>query len=79
MYIFSISAMSSKCERVFLQLHRLITFECTRLGDDTIESDECQKYWLASGCLALKDSDDENEDDSELNRESKDVKQNNLD
>jgi hypothetical protein len=59
MDIFSIPAMSSECERVFSQLRRLITFERTRLGDDTIESDECQKHWLASGCLALKDSNDE--------------------
>ena len=61
MDIFSIPAMSSECERVFSQLRRLITFERTRLGDDTIESDECQKHWLASGCLALKDSDEEDD------------------
>ena len=79
MHIFSIPAMSSECERVFSQLRRLITFERTRLGDDTIESDECQKHWLASGCLALKDSDDEDEDDSEPKGESEDVEQNNLD
>ena len=63
MDIFSIPAMSSECGRVFSQLRRLITFERTRLGDTTIESDECQKHWLASGCLKLKDTDDE--DDSE--------------
>ena len=74
MDIFSIPAMSSECERVFSQLHRLITFERTRLGDATIESDECQKHWLASGCLALKDSDDE--DNSELQYENgKDIDQ----
>ena len=59
MDIFSIPVISSKYERVFSQLRRLITFERTRLGDDTIESDECQKHWLTSGCLTLKDSDDE--------------------
>jgi hypothetical protein len=56
--------MSSECERVFSQLRRSITFERTGLGDITIESDECQKHWLASGCLTLKDTDDD-EDDSE--------------
>ena len=59
MDVFSIPAMSSECERVFSQLRRLITFERTHLGDDMIESDDCQKHWLASGCLALDDSDDE--------------------
>jgi hypothetical protein len=73
MDIFSIPAMSSECEGVFSELRRLITFERTRLGDDTIESDECQKHWLASGCLALKDSDDE--DDSGPKGESEDVEQ----
>jgi len=62
MDIFSIPAMSSECERVFSQLRRLITFERTRLGDLTIESDECQKHWISSGCLDLKDSDDEAEE-----------------
>ena len=56
MDIFSIPEMGSECERVFSQFCRLITFERTRLGDDTIESDECQKHWLASGCLALSDT-----------------------
>jgi len=61
------------CSGAFRQLRRLITFERARLGDDTIESDECQKHWLASGCLALKDIDDE--DDNELKGESEDVEQ----
>jgi hAT family C-terminal dimerisation region len=75
MDIFSIPAMSSECERVFSQLRRLITFERTRLGDDTVESDECQKHWLASGCLALKDSDGDSDSEPQQRVEGDDVEQ----
>jgi hypothetical protein len=75
MDIFSIPAMSSECERVFSQLRRLITFERTRLGDDTVESDECQKHWLARGCLAFKDSDDEGDSELQQRAEGDDVEQ----
>ena len=75
MDIFSIPAMSSECERVFSQLRRLITFERTRLGDDTVESDEYQKHWLASGCLALKDNDGDSNSEPQQRVEGDDVEQ----
>jgi hypothetical protein len=76
MDIFSIPAMSSECERVFSQLRRLITFERTRLGDTTLESDECQKHWLARGCLTLKDTDDEDDSEPQQKREGGGVENN---
>jgi len=76
MDIFFIPAMSSECGRVFSQLRRLITFERTRLGDTTIESDECQKHWLASGCLKLKDTDDEDDSEPQQKREGEGVENN---
>ena len=76
MDIFSILVISSEYERIFSQLRFLIIFEQTCLGDATIESDECQKYWLASSYLVLKDSNDE--DNSELQYgNGKDIDQSN--
>jgi hypothetical protein len=49
--IFSIPAMSAECERVFSQCGRLITKDRNRLGDDTVEADECQKIWLQKGVV----------------------------
>ena len=52
--ILSIPAMSAEPERVFSSTKKLITDERNRLGDETVEADECQKHWLLSGILNVK-------------------------
>jgi hypothetical protein len=49
--LFSIPAMSSACERVFSQAKKIVTDERNRLSADTIEADQCQKWWLLKGLL----------------------------
>ena len=43
--------MSSACERVFSLAKRVVTDERNRLSADTIEADECQKWWLLKGLV----------------------------
>ena len=50
--MFSIPAMSSACERAFSQAKKIITNERNRLLADTIEADQCQKWWLIKGLLS---------------------------
>ena len=50
--MFSIPAMSSACERVFSQAKKIVTDERNRLSVDTIEADQCQKWWLIKGLLS---------------------------
>ncbi len=50
--MFSIPAMSSSCERAFSQAKRIVTDERNRLSADTIEVDQCQKWWLIKGLLS---------------------------
>ena len=43
--LFSIPAMSSACERAFSQTKKVVTDERNKLAADTIEADQCQKWW----------------------------------
>ena len=52
--MFSIPAMSSACERAFSQAKKIVTDERNRLLADTIEADQCQKWWLMKGLLSSK-------------------------
>jgi len=49
--LFSIPAMSSACERAFSQAKKIVTDERNRLSADTVEADQCQKWWLLKGLL----------------------------
>ena len=49
--LFSVPAMSSACERVFSLAKKVVTDERNRLSADTIEADECQKWWLLKGLV----------------------------
>ena len=49
--LFSIPAMSSACERAFSQAKKVVTDERNRLSADTIEADQCQKWWLIKGLV----------------------------
>ena len=49
--MFSIPAMSSACERAFSQTKKIVTDERNHLSADTIEADQCQKWWLLKGLI----------------------------
>ena len=49
--VFFILAMSFACERVFSQAKKIVTDKRNRLSADTIEADQCQKWWLLKGLL----------------------------
>lgn len=46
--VFTIPAMSAEPERLFSYGRRKISYERTRLSDDTIEAEMCQKAWLVN-------------------------------
>jgi hypothetical protein len=43
--------MSSPCERAFSQAKKVVTDERNRLSVDTIDADQCQKWWLIKGLV----------------------------
>jgi hypothetical protein len=47
--LFTIPAMSSKCERTFSFAKRLINEHRYNLKTDVIEADQCIKIWLKNG------------------------------
>lgn len=46
--VFTIPAMSAEPERIFSYGRRKISYERTRLNDDMIEAEMCQKAWLVN-------------------------------
>jgi len=56
--------------------HLRIIHRIRKAGCATIESDECQKHWLASGCLALEGSDDEGDIEPQQQGEGEDIESN---
>jgi len=57
MDLFSIPAISSKCEREFSSTDDVITNDRNHLADKTIEALELQKSWLNKGHIG-KDEDE---------------------
>lgn len=44
--IFTIPAMSAEPERIFSMAKLVVSSERTRMDDDMIEAEVCQKHWL---------------------------------